>query len=250
MDNILLSVIAFICIVIAYVYKHLTTKNFKNVLIFWSITLVMFANFAITTSLTQEHNNLEKIMFIVIFCGPLSVIYRIHKKGSLIQLFFIEKNALKKSLPNIIYYLLYTVLSLGIILLITFSILNIFILENSIFVATIVNRITIALDWSIFLLLIIEILTNSEHEEYYFFWVMCLIAGIIFLSVQHNIHGDNFFNIPAIEPTINSICCSLAAIISIIVSKLKYRKTAISWVNRKKPALWAGFSLFIFSFLL
>lgn len=223
MDS-LLSVIAFICIVIAYIYKHITTKDFDNSLIFWSITLVMFANFSLTTWSLNQHSILEKLMFTVIFCGPLSVVYRISKSGNLKEIFLKEKKELKLLFPKFIYYLLYTVLSIGLCLLIIFSILNIFIIQDSLLIAQIVNRITIFLDWCIFFLLLSHIITTKNNGEKQIFWFLCFIAGIIFLTVQYNIHGDTFYSIPAIEPTFNSIFCSFSALIAIWISKIKHNK--------------------------
>jgi hypothetical protein len=223
----ILSGCAFLCIVFAYIIKHISTKTFGNVLIFWSITLVMFANFSNTTWFTQGHSILEKVMFTLIFLGPFTMVWRICKvqQKSYFHLLFEEMIYQKNSFPKSAFYLLYSVLSLGVILLISFSILRITVYPDSLELARIVNYITIALDWSIFSLLIREILFNEKHHEQVSFWVLCLIAGGLFLEVQKNIHGyENLFDIPAAWATLNSILCSIAAIIAILISRIKQQK--------------------------
>lgn len=227
----ILSGCAFLCIVFAYIIKHFSTKTFGNVLIFWSITLVMFANFSNTTWFTQGHSILEKVMFTLIFLGPFTMVWRICKvqQKSYFHLLFEEMIYQKNSFPKSAFYLLYSVLSLGVILLISFSILRITVYPDSLELARIVNYITIALDWCIFLLLIAEILLNPEHQEQIFFWVLCLIAGLLFLEVQGTIHGyQKLSEIPAVYATFNSIACSIAAIIATLISRKKQQK-ATSW---------------------
>ena len=223
----ILSGCAFLCIVFAYIIKHSSTKIFGNVLIFWSITLVMFANFANTTWFTQGHSILEKVMFTLIFFGPLTMVWRICKvqHQTYFQLLYKEMIHQKNSFPKVVFYLLYSVLSLGVILLISFSILRITVYPDSLELARIVNYITIALDWCIFLLLIAEILLNPKHQEQILFWVLCLIAGGLFLEVQKNIHGyEHLFDIPATWATLNSIACSIAAIVATQISRKKQKK--------------------------
>lgn len=245
MDNVYLSLASLACVAIAYIIKAmLMDNNIGKVLIFWSITLVVFANLSLTTWLTTKHDTLEKIMLSCIFFGPLVIITLICriKKTNFFSLLIEEKKELKKSLPSVLYYLLYTVLTLGIILLVTFSVLQASIFPDSIMLAITVNGLAIALDWSIFSLLIIEIMTNSKHEEQPFFWLSCLIAGLLFFKVQHNIHVVDFWLTPAVYATLNSICCSTAALIAIGWRKFRFQET-------KKAAQWSCFFLiFLFSY--
>jgi len=151
-------------------------------------------------------------------------VYRISKNDTLINIFLKEKRELKLLFPKFIYYLLYIVLSIGLCLLFIFTIFKIFILQDSLLIAQVVNRITIFLDWCIFFLLLSHIITTKNHGEKIIFWFLCLTAGGLFLIVQHNIHGDNFYYIPAIEPTFNSIFCSLSALLAIGYSKMKHNQ--------------------------